>query len=187
MPFEIGGPNYGARDGKIGTWDGDGTYSGVVDIYGLRLLSWKLDTTSSDGKGDDAVLVTATRNEKGTARLAFLSVQFNLIEVITGVETIESGVTKSRQKISTKAPPYVGVAGQAFAEEGNGDTHMFIPKCKMTEGFEIRFELDSFSIPELTLSSVQDENFLDAQDYPLLAVFDQNSTHVAVALPPVGM
>ena len=187
MAFEIGGPQYGLRDGKIGTWDGDGTYSNTVDIYGIRLLGVQLNVTSNDAKGDDAVLATATRVEKATVRLAFLSVQANIIEVISGVATIESGVTKSRQKVSTKNPPYVGVAGQAFAEELNGDCHLFVPKCKMTEGFEVRFELDAFSIPELTLTAVPDALFLDAESYPVLFVIDQNSTHVNIALPPPGM
>lgn len=187
MPFEIGGPSYGARDSKIGTWDGDGTYSNVIDIFGVRLLGVQLNTTSTDLKGDDAVLATATRNEKATVRLAFASVQSNIIEVITGVTTIESGVTISRQKVSTKPPPYVGVAGQAFAEELLGDCHFFVPKCKMSEGFEVRMELDAFSIPELSLSAVQDENFLDAEGYAVIYVIDQHSTHVNIALPPVGM
>ena len=187
MPFEIGGPQYGVRDGKIGTWDGDGTYSNVIDVYGIRLLGVQLNTTSNDLKGDDAVLATATRNEKATVRLSFASIQANIIEVISGVATIESGSTISRQKVSTKNPPYVGVAGQAFAEELLGDCHIFVPKAKMTEGFEVRFELDSFSIPELTLSAVQDDNFLDAEDYPVLFVIDQHDAHTAIALPPTGM
>ena len=68
MAFEIGQPVYGLRDGKIGTWDGDGTYSNVTDIYGIRLLGVQLNVTSNDAKGDDAVLATATRVEKATVR-----------------------------------------------------------------------------------------------------------------------
>lgn len=186
MPFERGGPQYGVRDGLIGTWVGDGSYSDQVDIFGIRLLSAALETTSTDLDGDDTTLATQTTTKKGKVSLAFASIQFNILEVLTGVPQ-ESGAGYSRQQITSKSPPYVGICGKALAAEGTGDMHMFIPKAKMTSGFEVRLELDAFAIPEIQMSAVADDNFLDGEGFPLIWSMDQHNTNTAIALPPTGM
>lgn len=186
MTFEHGGPSFGVRDGLLGTWDGDGTYSDQVDIFGIRVFSAALETTSQDLDGDDTTLATAVTIKKGTITLAFASIQFNLFEILTGVPQVDSG-TLTRQRVTSKQPPYVGIVGKAMSVEGGGDLHLFVPKAKMTGGFEVRLELDTFSIPSITLSAVADDNFVDAENYPLIWDMDQHATATAPVLPPTGM
>lgn len=186
MPFESGGPQFGLRDGKIGRWVGDGTYDGQKDIFGIRILGVALETDSQDLEGDDVVLATQTTILKGTITLAFASVQFEVLQLLSGTP-IQYGATYERQKITSRNPQYVGIVGQAMAAEGGGDTHLFVPKCKMTTGFQVRFENKTFSIPEITMSAVADSHFSDGAGNPLIFDIDQNHVATTPILPPVGM
>jgi len=186
MPFEQGGPQFGARQCKVGTWVGDGTYTDITTVFGVRVIGAALESTSQDLDGDDTTLATAVTIKKASVTLAMASIQFHVIAVLSGNPEVDSGAL-TRVMITSRQPPYVGVAGRALAVEGAGDTHLFVPKAKMSGGFEVRMELDTFSIPSITLSAVADDNFLDADDFPLIFDMDQHETAEVVALPPTGM
>lgn len=186
MGFETGSPTYGLRDGKIGLWNGDGTYGTPQDIFAIRILGAKLTTSSADLEGDDTILATQTTIQKAEITLEFGAVQFDVIQILSGVDKLQ-GADYYRQMVSTKNPQYIGLAGQAIAAENGGDTHLFIPKCKATSGFEVRFERDAFSIPQITLTAVADDNFHDADGYPLIFVMDQHVSVTSISLPPTGL
>jgi hypothetical protein len=189
MPFDIGGPQFGLRDGKIGTWDGDGTYTGLQDIFSIQLLGARAEVESQDLKGDDGITATAARTNKGTVTLRMGGIDIDALGYFLPGTDASSGVgsaMKKVMKVSNKKAPYVGLCGQAIAEEGDGDTHLFIPKCKISGPFEIKFEGDTFAIPEIQLTAVLDENFLDADGNPSLFHIVEHATATAVALPPVA-
>jgi len=76
------------------------------------------------------------------------------------------------------AMPYIGICGKAIAEEGTGDTHIFIPKCKLMGDLTIaQLEYGQFAIPEATIAIVDDAT------YGLINVVE-HSTDTAVAIPP---
>lgn len=186
MPFDQGGPQFGVRKCIGGKWDGDGSYSDQITFFGVRVLGVQQEVQSQDLDGDDTTLATQTTIKKATVTLAMASVQQGGISLITGNPVVDSG-SMTRLMVTSRKPPYIGIAGKAEAAEGNGDTHLFIPKAKMAQGFEIRFELDTFSIPQFSLTAVADENFVDEDDYPLLYDIDEHANVTAVALPPVGL
>lgn len=186
MPFESGQPSFGLRDGKIGTWAGDGTYPDPVDIFGIRILGVQEETQAVDLEGDDTILATQTVIQKGTVTLEFASVQFEIVQRLTG-QAQEYGTGYTRQRVTTRNPPYVGLCGKALAAEGGGDTHLFIPKCKASSGFQVRFERGAFAIPSITFTAVADDNFEDGDGYPLLFLMDEHDVPATIALPPVGL
>lgn len=74
--------------------------------------------------------------------------------------------------------PYIGICGKANAEEGTGDTHVFIPKCKIMSDVTLaEFQYGQFAIPELELEIVDDAT------YGILQVIE-HTTQIAVAIPP---
>lgn len=186
VAFEQGGPQFGARECKVGKWVGDGTYTPQATVKGVRVLGYNLQTSQQDLDGDDATLATAITIKKAQVTLEMAHIQFDVISILSGNPEVDSG-SLTRLMVTTRKPPYVGIAGRAEAAEGDGDTHLFGPKCKMSGGFEVKIQLDQFSIPSLTLDAVADDNFVDANNYPVIFDMDQHATATAVALPPTGM
>lgn len=185
--FSVGGPQFGLRDTKIGTWDGDGTYSNVADVFSVQVLGMRIESESTDLEGDDGVTATAVRAKKGTVTLRMGGIDLFTIGLFApGVYS--TGYTTpniyKRHKVSNKKAPYVGICGQAMAEEGEGDTHLFAPKMKLAQPFELRFEGNNFAIPEVTFTAVYDNNFNDGEGNSLLFDFIEHETAIDVSLPP---
>ena len=148
------------------------------------MLSSSVETVSAQLEGDDRITATATVAISGTVTLRMGSVDNRVIAVLAGAEHSSAG-GYSILKVTAKNFPYIGVVGQSRAAEGGGDTHLFIPKLKCTEGFEVRFEYGQFSIPEITLTAVPDDNFLDEANDPLLfGLVGHETATTDVDLPP---
>jgi hypothetical protein len=186
--FNTGAPQFGLRRAKIGTWDGDGTYSNIRNVPSVQVLSSSIETVTAQLEGDDRITATAAVAISGTVTLRMGSVDNRLLAVLAGSDHTSSGAGVNHFDVllvTAKNFPYVGVVGQSRAAEGGGDTHLFIPKLKCTEGFEVRFEYGQFSIPEVTLSAVPDENFIDEDNDPVLfALIGHATATTDVTLPP---
>jgi hypothetical protein len=186
--FNIGAPQFGLRRGKIGTWVGDGTYDDVQDVPSIQVLSSNIQTVNAQLEGNDYITATAATAISGEVTLRFGSVDPRVLSLITGSNYDTYASTPNQygvMRISGKNFPYVGIIGQSRAAEGGGDTHLFIPKVKATTGFEVRFEYGAFSIPEITMMSLPDENWLDAAGDPCIAFIIPHETATAdVSLPP---
>jgi hypothetical protein len=191
MGFDIGGPQYGLRDGKIGEWQGDGSYDNVTDVFSIQVMSIRGEVTSADLDGDDGITATASRLKKGTVTLKMGSIHMDAIGMFLPGTSGESGAPGSTRKvltISNRRAPYIGAAGQSMAEEGSGDTQFFVPKMKVSQPFELKFENDTFSIPEIQFTAVLDENFEDEDGNPALFHIIENETAGTITtLPPTGV
>jgi hypothetical protein len=188
MPlFTFGGPQFGLKDAKVATNLLNGSYGTNYDVPSVQLLSAQLNTTTAQLEGDDEITATAAKTISATVTLRFGSVPFEVFATLTG-QTIESTATpgnRRRMSFSGRKMPYFGVCGKSEAAESDGETHMFIPKCKITEGFEIRFEYGAFSIPELSCMAVVDPNFTDPDGNNEIIQLLEYDESIAVALPPV--
>lgn len=182
--FNVGAPQFGLRRAKIGTWVGDGTYTDVTQIPSVQVLSSSVQTVNAQLEGDDRITATATTAISGQVTCRMGSVDNRVIAVLAGAEHTSDG-GDSVLKVTAKNFPYIGIVGQSRAAEGGGDTHLFIPKLKCTEGFEVRFEYGQFSIPEITLTAIPDDNFLDEDNDPVLfALVGHDVATTDVTLPP---
>lgn len=183
--FNTGAPQFGLRRAKIGTWVGNGTYTNIRQVPSVQVLASSIETVTAQLEGDDRITATAAVAISGTVTLRMGSVDPRFIAVLAGSDNISSGGIGTL-KVTAKNFPYVGIAGQSRAAEGGGDTIMFIPKAKCTDGFEVRFEYGQFSIPEVTLTAVPDENFVDTANDPVLFSLISHTTALTdITLPPV--
>lgn len=81
---DYGSPEFGLDDVKVGTHDGDGTYTGLVDVPSVQLLNMDLQTISAILEGDDRRTDMHAIAIGGTVRFRFGSIPFDALEILTG-------------------------------------------------------------------------------------------------------
>jgi len=185
--FDFGALSYGLRDCKVAINNLDGTFGTAVDVPSVALYVANLQTVNAQLEGDDSITATAARIISAQVTFRFGSADLDLLAILTGQSVDNSGTTPNRRRqldISALRLPYFGISGKADAEEGAGDNHIFVPKVKITEGFEIRLEYNTFAAPEITAVAVGDINFLDSGSLASIIQVVQYEALTAVALPP---
>lgn len=190
MPFGFGGPQFDIDDAKIASWVGDGTYGTALDVYSVQMVGAQVQTRSGTLSGDGRITDAAAKPISAQVMLRFGGMNLEVLGIITGRTYNDSGSTPNRHRhfrvFGGKKFPYWGLAGKVEASATDGDSHIFIPKCKCMEGFEVRFEEENYVIPELTCMALPDDNYTDVDEDAVLVDFIEHETAVAVALPPVG-
>jgi DUF4097 and DUF4098 domain-containing protein YvlB len=188
--WDLGGPQFGLADVKIGTKNGAGTYAGVVTVPSVQALGVSIETVNAKLEGNDRITATAAKAISGSVTLRMGSVSIDVLKVIAGGNASSSGTTPNIYKafkVTNRKYPAIGLCGKANAEEGAGDMHLFIPNAKVREGFEVRFEYGNFAIPELTLDLTPDTHYADSEGYATLFIPIAHETAIPVALPPAGV
>lgn len=186
MAFDsYGAPQFGLDDVKVGTWDGDGTYTGLIDVPSVQLLGAILKIISAQLEGDDQITATASRAISGESQLRFGSVSLAALEILIGNTSVTSGTTPNEQDALTISGgdnmPYFGLCGRALAEEGVGDFHVFMPKCRIMSDITLAsLQYGQFAIPEVTVSAVSDGSF------GIVNLIEHEAT-TTIALPPAGL
>jgi len=183
MGFDsYGAPQFGLNDVKVATWNATNDYDTAVDVPSVQLMGTTLATVSAQLEGDDSIQATAARAIGGEVTVRFGSISIAALEVILGNTSTVSGAVQDHLKVSGgDAMPYIGICGKALAEEGSGDTHVFIPKCKLTGDLTIaQLEYGQFAIPEATIQIVDDATF------GLINVIE-HATAADVAIPPTNI
>lgn len=183
--FGIGGPQFGLDDAKVARNNLNGTWQTMVDVPSVQLLGVNLQTTQAELEGDDTITATQSRARSAEVTLRFGSINLAVLAVMTGEVQASSGSTPNRfnKMIFDADPtfPYFGLCGRAFAAEATGaDTHLFVPKAKITEGFEVRMEYGNFAIPELTVRAIRDTAYGNQ-----LFQIAEHETALPVSIPPL--
>lgn len=178
-----GAPTYGLNDCKVAVRNSAGSYATAVDVPSVQMMGVTLRVQSAEGEGDDKITVSASRVIGGRCRMRFLSIDFDVLEVIFGITATESGDTPSRGSmvkiLAGEKLPYFGIVGKAFAEEGSGDLHVFVPKARIMSDVTIaELQYGQFATSEFEVS------FLDDETYEALQLIE-HETATAVVLPPV--
>jgi hypothetical protein len=189
--FDVGGPQFGLADVKIGVRGASGgTYSSIYTVPSVQVLGIRTETVNAELPGNDRITATAAKQTSATVTLRLGSVPIDLIWMLQGGSIQSSGSSPNLYKlfkVTNRKFRAIGLCGKANAEEGNGDMHLFIPNAKVNDGFEVRFEYGAFSIPELQLKALPDTAFADAEGFPALFIPVAHETAVAVSLPPIGV
>lgn len=183
MGFDsYGAPQFGLRDVKVAAWNATNDYGDEVDVPSVQLMGTTLATVSAQLEGDDSIQASASRAIGGEVRIRFGSISIAALEIILGNTSTASGSAQDHFKISGgDAMPYIGICGKALAEEGSGDTHVFIPKCKLMGDLTIaQLEYGQFAIPEATIQIVDDAT------YGLINIIE-HATAADVAIPPTNI
>lgn len=187
MPlFEFGSPTFGLRDGKVAVNNGNGTFGTLVDVPSIKMFGVKVNMTEAELEGDDQITATAAKPRSADVSFSMGGINLEVLNVLMGQAIQSSGTSpvSRRMNISNKKTAYFGVSGIADAAEATGQTHLFIPKCKVRNGFELRMEYGAFAIPELQCTAVADDQFLDADSLNVLMKIVQYNIPTVIAMPP---
>lgn len=186
MSFDAyGAPTFGLRDVKVAAWNATNDYGTEVDVPSVQMMGTTLQQVAAQLEGDDSITATASRAIGGQVQLRFGSVSLAALEVMLG-QAATSSVASPNQVKQLKISggdtmPYFGIVGQAYAEEGDGDLHVFIPKCKITGDIQLaNLQYGQFAIPEMTIQAVDDAT------YGIVNLVE-HQTATAVAIPPANI
>lgn len=175
--FDKGGPQFGLDDVKIADWVGDGTYGTAVDVPSVQMYEAQTQTTNAQLEGDDIITDSHARARSAQVRIRFGSISFAALEVLLGVNQVVSSTVRTL-KIGNINFPYFGICGRALSTRDAGDTHIFIPQCKIMEGFTLTMQYGQYVIPEITCMAVYDTT------YQYISALVEHDTAVAVTIPP---
>lgn len=181
--FDIGGAQFGVEDCKIATNNLDGTFGTLYDVPSIQLVGVQVNTVNAQLEGDDTITDTHARAISLTCNIRMGSVHLDVIEVLSGQDVAQSGTgaTMVRSMRFRNANfPYFGLCARALATGGGGDTHIFVPKLKVMEGFSIQFEYGAYAIPEFTAMAVIDIGY-----YSDLFNLLEYQTARSIVIPPV--
>lgn len=180
--FGIGGPQYNLEDAKVATNNLNGTFGAAVDVPSVQLVGVKYNTSTAQLEGDAGITSVVAKAISATMTVRFGSINLQTLAIITGETLSQSGSTPTRvhrMKFTGDNFPWFAICGKTSAAENtSADTHVFVPKMKCTEGFEVRMEYNAFSIPEIPAMAIKDPDYL--------AIFEviEHETAEAVAIPP---
>lgn len=188
--FGFGAPQFDLDDAKIAIWNGDGTYGTALDVPSVQIVGGAIQNRQGTLSGDGYITATAAKIQAAQVQFRFGGLSQEVLEIVTGKAVESSGTTPNRIKYTRwgggQPMPYFSLCARTLAAEGTGDTHIFFPKLKAMDGFEIRFEEEAFSIPEISCMSLPDSNWTTG-GRPLLAVLVEHETAVAVVIPPANI
>lgn len=183
MAFDsFGAPQFGLNDVKVATWNATNDYGEEVDVPSVQLLGITMRVQSAELEGDDEITASGSRVIGARGRLRFGSVSIAALEVLLGIASVASGSENDYLQIGGGDNlPYFGICGKALAEEGDGDFHAFLPKCKIMGDVELAvLQYGQFAIPEVEFMAVNDDTY-DAIN------LIEHATAASVAIPPTAL
>lgn len=162
--FDIwGGPQFGMRDTKVAKWNGNGTWGTPVDIPSIQQINAQVQTQTAQLTGDDRITATHAKVIGGQVTFQHGSFSMNVMDVISGDSSASSGTTPNRTRrlaLGNKNFPYFGLCCAVDAVEGVGDMWIFLPKVKLTQGFNAQAQYGQFMIPSLTAEFLIDDFYV---------------------------
>jgi len=180
MGFDsYGAPQFGLNDVKVAAYTATNTYGTEVDVPSVQLMSVTMQVVSAQLEGDDEITDTASNAIGAQIQLRFGSLSIGALEVILGIDSVPSGSTYDHLQIGGgDTMPYFGMCGKINATQGSGDTHVFIPKCKIMSAVTlITAEYGRYTIPEMTVQAVTDAT------YDIINIIEDAAAQ-SVAIPP---
>jgi hypothetical protein len=156
------GPVFNIYDAKVAVWNGDGTWGTNIDVPGVRVLRSRIVTINGRAEGDGRIIEAHAEGSHIEGTLQFINGNYDLYAMIANHTKTATGSTPTRYeriKFTPKAFRYFAICGRARTTDGVGDEHIFMPKCKVMEGFEIGFAQGEFKQPELSFVGLADDYY----------------------------
>ncbi len=169
---------FGLNDCKVATWEGEETYGPAVDVESIQLMGVEFNTESGQLEGDDIITDAHAKIQSVTVRIRFGFKDLDVLEVLTGVTNTESAPNSESMIFGRDNMPYFAINGRVDSTEGGGDMHIFIPKCKLMEGFGLSMEKGRYITPEITAMAVY-----EGETYGMAKVIT-HATATNVTIPP---
>lgn len=140
---------YGLRDVKLTPLSSTGVLGTSVDLPASQTLSFSEAEEFETLRGDDRDVAIRGRGPKVEWELEAGGISLEAWEVMTGGTLTDSGVSPNQQKKLNKkvtdSRPYFQIEGVSV-NDNDGDTHVKIFKCKITDSLEGEWADGSFFI-----------------------------------------
>jgi hypothetical protein len=168
---------YGLRDVKIAAWTSEGVYGTAVDFGAAQLFQVSIEVEEAELPGDDVIVDTHSTAKSVAISLRQGDVSLDVISIMSG-EDITSGAGARSIVFGQSDRPYFALCGKINGTGDGGDTHLFIPKCKLKGALPWKMEYGNYMIPEMTAEGVYEgatNGFLKIVEH---------DTAADVAIPP---
>lgn len=168
--------SFGLRDVKIAPWLAPESYGAAVDVPSASQLTLELQTVSGELQGDDEITDVHAQIIAGQASVQFGFKNLAVYEILTGATHVES-TEADAMVIGAQNMPYFALAAKISDTAGSGDKHIFLPKCKCTEGFQMAMNYGQYWTPSLTIRLVR-----EGDTYGVMKIITHN-TATSVTIP----
>jgi len=140
---------YGLRDVKVSPLSSTGVIGTAVDLPVAQTLSFSEAEEFEELRGDDRVVAIRGMGPKVEWDLEAGGISLEAWKVMTGGTFTDTGATPNQTKTLLKkvtdARPYFQIEGQSI-NDVDGDTHVLIYKCKITDNLEGEFSDGQFFV-----------------------------------------
>ncbi len=114
-------------------------YGTAVDVPGIQTLEVTPKLVSKELRGDDRLLDVYARVESIDWKWACAKLPLEVLDILLGGAVTASGTTPNQKQtyslIGADRPGWFRIEGQlAYVDEGLGDAHVVLYKCKCTGG-----------------------------------------------------
>lgn len=176
---------YGLRDVKITPINSDGSLGTPVDLPVSQTFSFSEAEEFEELRGDDRLVAVHGQGPTVEFDLEAGGISLEAWQVLTGGTLSETGVTPSQIKALTKktteSRPYFRVEGQSI-NDVDGDTHVVLYKCKVTENLEGEFADGTFFV-----TSCSGQGLGDGDDNLYTITWNETATAIAAGIDEVQM
>lgn len=154
------------------------TYDVAVDIPGIQTLELTPEMETKILEGDDEILDIFSRVRLVNFTWNSAKIPLDVLKILLGGTVTLTGTTPSQQNVYSLASEHPGwfkLEGQAvYAEEGLGDVHVVLYKCKCTGGaaFSIGNEFAVLKATGQAIRTASNKKLLDI-------VFNETATPIA--------
>lgn len=144
---------YGLRDVKVAQWLAENSYGTAVDFGAAQLFQVAIVGVDAELPGDDVIIDTHRVATSVNVTVRGGDISMDVLALLTG-ETADSSGAQIDMVFGQSAYPYFAICGKVEGTGDGGDTHMFVPKCKLQGDLTIKFEYGNYLVPELTAKGV---------------------------------
>lgn len=167
---------YGLRDVKLRPMASDSSLGTAVDLPASQTFSFSEAEEFETLRGDDRDVAIRGKGPKVEWELEAGGISLEAWEVLTGGTLTNTGVTPNQQKKLLKkvtdARQYFQVEGQSI-NDNDGDTHVKVFKCKVTDSLEGEWADGTFFI-----TSCSGEGIGDADDNLYEITWNETATGI---------
>jgi hypothetical protein len=140
---------FGLNDAKVANWVAAESYGTAVDVEAVTMSSVTLETESGQLEGDDIIIAVHAKIQNVRFRIKFGFKDLDLVAAMTGQTVTDSDPNAQVLPIGRDNMAYFALCARIDAVEGGGDTQLWIPKCKLLDGFEFAAEKGAWITPEM--------------------------------------
>lgn len=175
-------------DAIIAAVDGNDEPGDAIPVNGIVSVGAELRIKSGEQPGDGQIYSVVSKAIAATLTFSFADWQdFSVIEALTGLPPESSGSPQAlTMPITGRQFPFFMIAGKTFLDDGVGNFHIWLFKCKITSNFAIGLTDAGFVVPQFTATAVP-STYIQRGGRNVIALPVRYPTDVDLEIPPVSV